>query len=100
MIGNVIYYTYNDSVSLKGFCKRYLIEDIEEFYKFISNDFYIIRNGIKYLRFKGSDFKNIPFNPMLMFFEEDLSNLHLAREMEKKNDGLSLKRVDCWKRNI
>lgn len=100
MNGNVIHYdnSQNNEVTFGTFCKRYLIEDPVSFYNYIQDDFYVVFGKRKYLQFKGSELRNVEYNPELTFFENDLSQLDLARKAEKRNDGLSLKSVKCWKK--
>lgn len=98
MNGNVIHYNEfeDNQLTLQTFCRRYLIEDPAYFYSYMQNDFYTSINGKDYLQFKGSQLRNIPYSPDLIFFENDLSQLDLARKAEKQNDGLGLKNVRCW----
>lgn len=98
MNGNVICYNeYEDNQLTFGtFCRRYLIEDPISFYTYIQNDFYSVINGKRYLQFRGSDLTSIEYDPELVFFENDLSQLDLARKAAKRNDGLGLKNVRCW----
>lgn len=98
MNGNVIHYNEfeDNQLTLQTFCRRYLIEDPACFYNYMQNDFYTSINGKNYLQFKGSQLRNIPYSPDLVFFENDLSQLDLARKAEKQNDGLGLKNVKVW----
>lgn len=98
MNGNVIRYNESEDnqLTLQTFCRRYLIEDSACFYNYMQHDFYTSINGKNYLQFKGSQLRNIPYSPDLVFFENDLSQLDLARKAEKQNDGLGLKNVKVW----
>lgn len=98
MNGNVIKYNEgeNNRISIGAFCKRYLIDDPVSFFNYIQNDFYLAMGRKKYLRFKGSSLKKIQYDSKLVFFENDLSQLDLARKAEKQSDGLGLKNVRVW----